>query len=238
MQVLVSLSGGMDSATVLYEALAKAGAGKVHAVSFFYGSKHNDAEIQGAQNICNQTNVPHEVFDISTAFKSSKSALMQTKFISSKEDREIPTGHYEQDNMKETVVAGRNTIMTSILMGIAESRKYTEVWVGIHDGDHAIYPDCRPMWFYSMSALFAAATEEKVSLQAPFLKGNKTSIIKRGLKLGVPYHLTRTCYNGQDKACGRCGSCQERLEAFAANNTTDPVSYETRKLLPKSGAEH
>ena len=224
-KVIVSLSGGMDSTTVLYEAIHQVGVKNVMAVSFDYGSKHNKQENIRAAEVARHAGVLHYPRKMNNIFANS--ALLAGN------GRDIPEGHYEQSNMSQTVVPGRNTVMTSILMGLAEAEGYDQVWVGVHGGDHAIYPDCRPMWFYSMAALMAAATEEKVTLQAPFLYGDKTSIIARGLELGVPYKLTHTCYKGGKVACGRCGACQERLEAFRNNNMEDPIEYEFRGILPK-----
>jgi len=142
---------------------------------------------------------------------------------------DIPEGHYEDESMSRTVVPGRNIIFASILTGVAWSLGAEEVWLGIHQGDHAIYPDCRPEFYRAMNEAVTLGTDGKVVLKAPFLDTNKTGILRRGLFLNVPYGYTRTCYKEQEIACGKCGSCQERLEAFAECGLTDPVEYETKE---------
>lgn len=224
MRRLVSLSGGMDSVTVLAEALQ--GCNDVRAVGFCYGSKHNRYENDAAFAVAKFYGVPYELIDLTMIGKQLKSNLLKT-------GDDVPEGHYQQSNMSQTVVPGRNLIFISILAAIAQSWKIDEVWLGIHSGDHVIYPDCRPEFFAAANAAVYTASEGLVTLQAPFLTGDKTTIIQRGLELGVPYRLTRTCYKDQEVACGKCGSCQERLEAFRNNGIADPIAYESRELLAK-----
>lgn len=222
-KVLVSLSGGMDSATVLAEAIAQGH--EVATVGFCYGSKHNPYENFAARSVADFYAVPFELIDLTTAFKSFRSNLMSGQ-------GEIPEGHYEQANMIQTVVPGRNIIFTSILAGYAWSVEAKEVWLGIHQGDHAIYDDCRSSFYHAMNAALLEGTGQRVGLAAPFLQTDKTGIVKRGLELGVPYKYTRTCYKEQAVACGKCGSCCERREAFMLNGVTDPISYESLDPLP------
>lgn len=224
-KAVVSLSGGMDSVTALAEALATERE-VVLAVSFTYGSKHNVYENDAAKLVAEHYDVPWCLVDLTKVMEGFPSALM-------KSGGEIPEGHYQQANMDQTVVPGRNLIFASILTGHAWALEAKEVWLGIHSGDHVIYPDCRPSFFMAMDSAIAHGTDGRVHLVAPFLKGDKTSIIARGLELHVPYELTRTCYKNQRIACGKCGSCQERLEAFANNGIDDPLQYESRELLAK-----
>jgi 7-cyano-7-deazaguanine synthase len=123
-------------------------------------------------------------------------------------------------------VPGRNIIFLSILAGIAWSREATEIGIGIHQGDHAIYPDCRQSFFKVMGQAIREGTDNRVSIVAPFLDTDKAGIVKWGFKHGVPFHLTRTCYKDQPVACGKCGSCCERREAFKLYNQEDPIQYE------------
>jgi len=224
-RIILSLSGGMDSATLLGVALSEGN--DVSAVGFTYGSKHNPYENKASQALAGFYHVPYELLDLSGVMAAFKSDLLRT-------GGEIPEGHYEEESMSRTVVPGRNLIFISVLAGVAWSKEATEVWVGIHSGDHAIYPDCRPAFYYSMDTALRRGTDERVVLKAPFLHENKTSIIKMGHAIGVPYQLTRTCYKDQPIACGKCGSCQERLEAFKANGVEDPVEYESRVILPRT----
>lgn len=217
MKALVSLSGGLDSTTVLAEALSQGL--EVVAVSFSYGSKHNEFENIQARKIAGYYNVPFELIELDGVMKGFTSNLM-------KSGGEIPEGHYEDASMALTVVPARNIIFASILAGKAWSLGCELVFLGIHQGDHAIYPDCRPEFFDAMNKAIDTGTDGKVLLAAPFLTTDKAGIVKRGLELGVPYELTRTCYKHQKIACGKCGSCRERLEAFEKNNAKDPICYE------------
>ena len=216
-KIIVSLSGGIDSATALVQA-KKTGA-QVEAIGFNYGSKHNQYENRAAEEIAKHCSVPFHLIDLSSVGALLKSDLLRSGGA-------IPEGHYEVESMKGTVVPARNMIFISILAGIADSRKASQVWLGIHAGDHHIYPDCRPGFFYRMADTVRVATEGRVELVAPYLFHSKGRVVARGLELGVPYNLTRTCYKDQPIACGKCGACWERLEAFAQNKTVDPLQYE------------
>ena len=224
MKAIVSLSGGLDSTTVLAAAI-ESGA-DVQAVIFRYGSKHNQFENQAAFDVAKHYRIPARLFDLSPIMKGFNSVLMRA-------GGEIPEGHYEAESMRQTVVPGRNTIFASILIGLAESEMANEVWLGIHAGDHHIYPDCRPEWLTAMNEVAQAATEGKVQFKAPFLYETKLGILRYGVQRKVPYHLTRTCYKAQPVACGRCGSCNERREAFMLLGIKDPIEYEYHGPLPE-----
>ena len=225
MKVLVSLSGGMDSATVLARAIHHGLS--VETVSFSYGSKHGKYELESAKRIAVSYKVPHCILDISQALAGLKSNLLLS-------GGEIPEGHYEEQSMSLTVVPGRNLIFISILAGLAWSKGCGAIWFGAHAGDHAIYEDCRPAFLDAMNAAVIAGTGHRVSLVTPFLYDDKVSILRFGLGVDVPYILTRTCYKDQEIACGKCGSCQERLAAFLANEVEDPLRYESRGIIPKT----
>lgn len=221
MKMVISLSGGMDSATVLGWALKELGVSTI-CVSFTYGSKHNEYENKAARQIAEFYKQSIMEINLNEVMKSFKSDLLKTGDA-------IPEGYYNDSSMSKTVVPARNIIFTSILSGIAWSNDAKAVALGIHQGDHTIYPDCRPAFFYTMNQAIKLGTDNKVSLIAPFLDTDKFGILKWGLANGVPYHLTRTCYKDQPLACGKCGSCVERLEAFSKLSITDPVLYEKEK---------
>ncbi|SFM55781.1 7-cyano-7-deazaguanine synthase QueC [Marinobacter pelagius] len=214
--VVVIYSGGMDSFTLLH--LARARGYQVHALSFNYGQRHV-RELDCARQVCADLGIPHKEIDI-----RAMSEVMSGSSLTS--DTEVPEGHYEEDSMKSTVVPNRNMILLSLATGYAVTAGASEVWFGAHGGDHAIYPDCRPEFVEKMDAVCRVANYEPVGIEAPFIRMDKGEILAEGLKLGLDYSQTWTCYNGRDKACGRCGSCVERLEAFAANAVTDPLEYE------------
>ena len=127
--------------------------------------------------------------------------------------------------MSATVVPFRNGIFLSILAGLAESIGAVKIAIGIHQGDHAIYPDCRWDFYKQMNRAVSVGTDHKVSVIAPFIEIDKTAILQTGNAIDVPYHSTRTCYKDQRLSCGKCGACVERLEAFANVNTADPIRY-------------
>lgn len=144
-----------------------------------------------------------------------------------KDQGEIPEGHYNDSNMSLTVVPGRNSIFITIMAGYAESVDADTVALGVHAGDHVVYPDCRPLFISAMNTAIQASTEEKVHIETPFLHLNKTEILKIGYSLPtpVPYEYSRTCYKDQELSCGKCGSCSERLEAFKLIGKVDPIKY-------------
>jgi 7-cyano-7-deazaguanine synthase len=221
---VVGLSGGMDSATLLGYLLNQGF--EVHCCSFVYGSKHNPFENKAAVDIVKyytdkHASIKHHQFDLTSIMGGFNSALMAS-------GEAIPEGHYNDENMKKTVVPGRNTIFASIMAGLAESIGARIVSLGVHSGDHHIYPDCRPEFVESLKETIRISTEGSVTITAPFSDDDKESILKRGYAYhpAVPYHLTRTCYKAQEKSCGKCGSCAERLEAFANLGITDPISYD------------
>ncbi len=218
-------SGGMDSTTLLYELIKKYKAQNIKAITFLYGSNHMRQEVRAIKTTCSKLKVEHEIIDLRPIFKNFKSALL-------KNDKEkIPYGHYEDKNMKKTVVPFRNGILLSIAVGIAESNNIKEIYYGAHAGDHAIYPDCRKNFIKAISNASGKGTYNNVKILAPYSNINKVGILKRGIKFGVDYSNTWTCYNpqrenhGKSKACGKCGSCRERLEAFKLNNIKDPLNY-------------
>lgn len=222
-KVAIILSGGLDSTTLLYDLVNKHGAENITAFSFNYGSRHNKWELPKATKTCQKLKVEHKVLSLKEVFGNFKSSLLDHK-----DSEAIPEGHYEGKNMKSTVVPFRNGILLAIATGLAESLGIKEIYYGAHGGDHSIYPDCREDFLWAMNEATSRGTYMKVKLRAPYLKMNKISILTKGLKLGVDYNLTHTCYNPDYKgrACGKCGACQERLEAFKLNKVTDPVAYQ------------
>jgi len=216
-KALVALSGGMDSATLL--AWCIKAFDSVEVVLFNYGSKHNQYELKAASNLISHYQVKSHFIDLTEAMSGFNSNLL-------KSGGDIPEGHYSAPTMSQTVVPCRNMIFLSFLAGLAESIGADTIAIGIHSGDHAIYPDCRPEFYHAMKQAIFLATDQKVVLDAPFLDMNKTSILQWGVPNGVPYHLTRTCYKDQPISCGKCGSCNERLEAWAEIGSKDPIEYE------------
>ena len=215
-KAVVVYSGGMDSYTVLHTALAE---GKeVYALSFNYGQRHSK-ELDVAAAVCAKHGIPHKVVDISAI-----NSLMAGSSLTSEID--IPEGHYAEESMKNTVVPNRNMVLLSMAIAYAVSLEAPEVYYGAHSGDHHIYPDCRPEFVHAMNAVSKIANYEPVEIVTPFLNSSKGEILATGLAMNLDYSDTWTCYNGREKACGKCGACNERLEAFTEQGVTDPLNYE------------
>ncbi len=237
MRAVMALSGGMDSTGLLMRLLADGY--KVSCISYEYGQKHN-IELERAQsNISylaeNGYDVEHQIADLSSAMGLFHSALTS-------ENIDVPEGHYEEEQMKATVVPNRNAIFASILYGYALSiaiREETDVVIalGVHSGDHAIYPDCRPEFYASIGEAFAVGNwdSEKVSFHLPYIDGDKETILRDALiacnKLGLDFDTvfanTNTSYNPDEfgRSSGTSGADVERILAFHAIGRKDPVEY-------------
>lgn len=209
---IILYSGGMDSSVALYKY-----ADRIRlAVSFNYGSKHNDREIGYARMNCEALGIEHRVIEMDLNKMGFVSDLLQS-------GGEIPDGHYEDENMKKTVVPFRNGIMLSIAAGLAESMNCNFLMISNHAGDHAIYPDCRENFIQSMSQAISFGTYNNVEILAPFTNLTKREIALIGKEAGVPFEKTYSCYNGGETHCGTCGTCTERKEALEG---FDPTKYE------------
>ncbi|HRH95428.1 MAG TPA: 7-cyano-7-deazaguanine synthase QueC [Prosthecobacter sp.] len=217
MKTLVLLSGGMDSVTAFHWARQEHEV--VGAVSFDYGAKHNHREIPLAAWHCAETGVHHDVIELDFVNRLFASDLL-------KSGGEVPEGHYAAENMKKTVVPFRNGIMLAIACGIAESREAEALVIAAHAGDHTIYPDCREPFMQGMATAMREGTYAHIELLRPFIHLDKAGIAKLGASLGVDYGKTWSCYKGGDLHCGKCGTCVERIEAFALAGLDDPTIYD------------
>ncbi len=215
-KAVLILSGGMDSTTLLYDLIDQGY--EVHAVTFDYRQKHR-REITCAQKICRKLHIPHKIIDIGILNEIAPSSL-------TREDREVPEGDYTGDTMKQTVVPNRNMVLLSIAASYAIGIPAHSLFYGAHAGDHTIYPDCRPAFVSAMATAFHLCDWNDVILEVPYLYMSKSDIVKRGVALGVDYSMTWTCYKGGEKACGKCGSCDERLAAFREAGVKDPIEYQ------------
>lgn len=208
------LSGGLDSTTALYELQQEHEV--VEALTFDYGQRHR-REIESAQKICKELSLAHRIVDASNLNELLQGSSLTSSAI------DTPHGHYAEENMKQTVVPNRNAIFINIAVGYAISQKIYALGLGIHAGDHYIYPDCRPEFIESQQNTLSLANDCEFHLMTPFIHSNKTEIVARGKELAVPFHLTWTCYEGGERPCEKCGSCVERTEAFEENNLADPL---------------
>lgn len=212
---IIVLSGGMDSVTLMHDYKERIAL----AVTFDYGSNHNKREIECAAYQCSLLGIRHLVIPLEFMARYFKSSLLEGADA-------IPEGHYEDSNMRSTVVPFRNGIMLSVACGLAESYGLKHVMIANHSGDHAIYPDCRAGFVDAMSRAMQEGTYEGVTIIAPYTNISKNDIAARGTRLGVDYSKTYSCYKGGEKHCGKCGTCVERKEALAAAGIEDPTQYE------------
>ena len=223
MKVCVLLSGGMDSVTAFYEALASHEV--VGCLSFDYGAKHNHREIPFARLHAARHRVPHHT--VSLGFMND---LFKSDLLSS--GGEIPEGHYAEETMKKTVVPFRNGIMLAVATGYAESVDAGALVIAAHSGDHAIYPDCREPFMEGMARAMAEGTYARISLLRPFIAADKAAIARRGAELGIDFAESWSCYKGGEVHCGVCGTCVERREAFFLAGIQDPTTYDQTPPIP------
>jgi len=217
-EAVIILSGGLDSTVLTYYLKDKGY--NLSAISFNYGQKHVK-ELECALKTVIKLHLPYyEVIDISTPMKQLKgsSALLNPEI-------KMPQEHYTHSNQKQTVVPNRNMIMLSFAIGYAEAHKIKKVFYAAHKNDYTIYPDCRPEFVKVLNLASQKATYAKVEILAPFTNKLKSDLVKIGYNLNIPFEDTWSCYEGKDKACGKCGTCQERLEAFKKNKLIDPIIY-------------
>jgi len=189
------------------------------AVSFHYGSNHNDRELHFARMHCERLQIPHREVHLPFIKQFFRSSLLEGADA-------IPEGNYDEENMRSTVVPFRNGIMLSIAAGMAENSRLQYVMLANHAGDHTIYPDCRPEFVEAMDAAVHAGTWNGVRLLTPYTNITKADIARRGKALGVDYAETWSCYKGGEHHCGVCGTCRERKEALAEAGIIDTTIYD------------
>ncbi|MBR4521249.1 MAG: 7-cyano-7-deazaguanine synthase QueC [Paludibacteraceae bacterium] len=211
---IIILSGGMDSVTMLYDYADSIAV----ALSFDYGSNHNRKELPFAAYHCRQLGIEHIIIPLDFIKQYFHSSLLAGA-------EAIPEGKYDDDNMRSTVVPFRNGIMLAIAAGMAEDRNLSRILMANHSGDHAIYPDCRPEFVNAMSEAVGKGTYNGVELFTPYTNLTKTDIARRGKQLGIDYAKTWSCYKGGEYHCGKCGTCQERIEALREAGIEDHTVY-------------
>jgi 7-cyano-7-deazaguanine synthase len=213
------VSGGMDSVTMLYLLVEQGNHPLV--LSFDYGQKHVK-ELEFADFHADRLGLRHKVVDL-----SSVASLLTNSALVGPAD--VPEGHYADDVMKQTVVPNRNSMMINIATAAAINLGAKLVGIGVHAGDHPIYPDCRPSFIHSLHATLMIANEGFVrpdfNIFAPFCMIGKEQIVSIGDDLNVPFQKTWSCYKGGELHCGKCGTCVERREAFDLAGVNDPTTY-------------
>ncbi len=228
MKILVLSRGGVDSTTCLGLAVQEGGAENVLSLSIYYGQKH-ERELEAARAVADYYGVSHIEQDLSVVFAGSDCSLLKQSSC------EIPQESYAEQIQKtngntpvSTYVPFRNGLFLSSAASIALSYGCERVVYGAHadDAAGAAYPDCSEEFVEAMDAAIRLGTGDQLCLEAPFVSVPKAEIVKTGLRIGVPYHLTWSCYIGGEKPCGSCGTCRDRQRAFEKNGTVDPLLKE------------
>lgn len=251
-KVVISLSGGLDSTCLLLKLLSEDK--EVHAYSFKYGQKHEIELTKVKKNIKFLQNkgfkVTHQIIDLTDVFSDSASSLHQG-------GEAIPHGDYREESMKSTVVENRNVIFGSIIYGKAlswanKTNSNVLITLGLHAGDHSIYPDCRPESQQAAEYLFKISNwgSEKVDYIAPFINIDKMHVLQEGVNAMKNLNFTQeeimevlknthTCYDpdSEGRSCSKCGSCCEREESFAYVGFMDPIEYQDPEYAKKKYEE-
>ena len=227
MKAVVLSSGGLDSTTCLAMAVKKLGAENVSALSIFYGQRH-ERELQSARAVAEFYNVAHYELDAAEIFKHSHSALLNTSTESLEKSSYAAQKKKNKSPRIATYVPFRNGLMISMAASFADGLyedDLVELYIGVHSDDTAgdAYADCSAQFIASMSAAIRIGTYEKIRLVAPFICQKKSDVVKVGLELNAPYHLTWSCYERGDKPCGQCATCIDRAKAFELNGVKDPA---------------
>ncbi len=221
MKAVVLLSGGLDSTTTLAQALEDGC--EVTAISFRYGQRHT-RELRSAEDVCKHYGVDHVIIDLDLS--SFRSAL-------TREDIDVPMDREGKldEKIPITYVPARNIVFLSIAAGLCESIDADRIYIGANVVDYSGYPDCRPEFFEAFEAMISKGTKagvegKPIRIMTPIMNDSKADIVRRGKALGAPLHLTWSCYNGGDRACGHCDSCRLRLKGFEDAGYRDEIEYE------------
>lgn len=228
MKAVVLSSGGLDSTVCVGIAVATYGAENVATLSAYYGQRH-DKELNCAKAVAEHYGVAHYELDLSKIFEGSNNPLLKQSNV------KVPTGSYEEQQQVNkrvaTYVPFRNGLLLASATSFAGSifpDEEVRVLYGAHADDSAgeAYADCSPEFAEAINNAIQIGTYNSIKLEAPLVNLAKAQVVERGVKLGVPFKLTWSCYNGGEKQCGKCGTCIDRRKAFEINNMQDPVGYE------------
>jgi len=220
-KAVVVLSGGLDSTTCM--GIAREQGYQLYPITFHYGQQHN-REVEQARQVAEYFQVKeHRVVNVGFFRQIGGSALTD-------DGMEVPDADEAVEGIPSTYVPARNLIFLSLAAAYAEVIGAKAIYTGVSAVDYSGYPDCRPSFIQSMEETIRQATKAGVTgypiqLETPLLDLSKADTIREGLRLEVPYHLTTSCYRGEDLACGVCDSCRLRLKGFHEAGAEDPIPY-------------
>ena len=228
LKTLILCSGGLDSSVCLALAVKMYGAGRVLALSAFYGQKHYK-ELVAADKISKYYKVKNIRMDLSYIFDNvSDCALISGSSV------KIEKGSYSEQKSRlgkipNTYVPFRNGVFISLATSYAISNGCEQICYGAHLDDlkrESAYPDCSKFFYSAIADAIRIGSNRKLEVVAPFIDKSKSEIVKEGMKINFPFELTWSCYEGKEKACGKCGTCLDRKLAFAENGIVDPIEYD------------
>lgn len=222
-KAVVILSGGLDSTTCMGIALEKGY--ELYPITFDYGQRHR-IEIENARKVANHYNCGDrlQVIELDFLKRFGGSALTDDSIA-------VPDQMNEaEDDIPVTYVPGRNLLFLSIAASYAEVVEAEAIYIGVNALDYSGYPDCRPEFIRQVEEVIKLATKagvegKQLKIETPLMEWSKARIIQEGMRIGVPYELTTSCYNGKEEACGTCDSCRLRLKGFEEAGSQDPIRY-------------
>ncbi|MBB3110010.1 7-cyano-7-deazaguanine synthase [Paenibacillus phyllosphaerae] len=228
-KAVIILSGGLDSTTCM--GFARESGYELYPITFDYGQRHR-IELTNARKVAEFYGVAERFKEIKLGFlrEFGGSALTDDNIAVPKVDVQ---GEIEESEIPITYVPGRNLMFLSIATSYAEAVGAEAIYIGVNALDYSGYPDCRPEFIDKVQEVMALATKvgvegKPITIETPLILLSKADIVREGTRMGVPYELTTSCYNGEEEACGECDSCRLRLKGFAEAGQTDPVPYKSR----------
>lgn len=221
---VILVSGGMDSATAVYEATNQGY--EPYFLHTSYGQRTETKEYECARVLADQAGAA-DFLHVETEHLAKIGGSSLTD-----EDIAVADADLKGDEIPTTYVPFRNANLLSMAVSYAEANDCSAVFIGAHSEDFSGYPDCRPAFFDAFQQVVDIGTKPETDIQlcAPFAEWSKTEIVERGLDLGVPYDITWSCYREEAPACGTCDACAFRLEAFRNAGERDPIRYDERPI--------
>lgn len=217
-KALCIMSGGMDSTLVAY--IMRSRGYEIVALHFNYGQRTADKELESYRSICNDLEVSAKYEIDLDFFKTIGASALTDHSI------DVPTGGIEA-GVPITYVPFRNGIFLSIATAIAEKEGCSSIAIGVVEEDSSGYPDCRESFIeaFTKAANLGTKDSTNITIEMPLVRLQKSDIVQEALLLGAPLHLTWSCYQSEDKACGVCDSCRLRLRGFKRAGEIDPIDY-------------
>lgn len=226
-RAVVLLSGGMDSCVCAALAVRDYHAAALH---ISYGQRTEAREFQSFLAICHRLNIPDKLVVCNEVLRAIGGSALTDENIA------VPTsatpGHTMGHDIPVTYVPFRNAHFLAAAVSWAEVLGAEKIFIGAVEQDSSGYPDCRPAYYEAFNRVIQAGTKDgTIEIVTPLIQMRKAEIVRLGLELDAPFHLTWSCYREQEQACGVCDSCVLRLRAFAAASARDPIPYAEKEIV-------